>query len=209
MAKGERRKFLREFIKNPGSVGAIAPSSPQLASAMVRGLPGIENGSVLEFGPGTGAFTAAINDSLPANARYLGIEIEARFVELLGARFPNLEFEHGSAADASKIVDARGLRPVRAVISGLPFASLPVEIQDGIVKGLLDVLEPGSLFRTFQYVHAYRLPKAIRFRQQMSGLFGKLTRSRPILRNLPPAYCLTWTRSAQTEEAAHSDPSIA
>ncbi|MCA8971690.1 MAG: SAM-dependent methyltransferase [Planctomycetes bacterium] len=184
-------------MKNPKSVGAIAPSSAQLADAMVRGISELEPGStVLELGPGTGAFTAAIRDSLPAGVHYVGIEIEGRFVDLLRERFPGLEFAHGSAANAGRIVDERGRRPVRCVISGLPFASLPVEIQDGIVTALLDVLEPGAVFRTFQYVHAYRLPKAVRFRKQMGELFGRLERSKPVLRNLPPAYCLTWQRAA-------------
>lgn len=195
MAKGERRKFLREFMKNPKSVGAIAPSSASLARAMVDGIAAMpKDSTLLELGPGTGSFTAAIHDALPNFAHYLGIEIEARFVAMLEKRFPDFDFAHGSATDAKAIVDSRERRPVRFVISGLPFASLPVDVQDGIVRALIDVLEPGAVFRTFQYVHAYRMPKAVRFRAQMAAIFGELERSRPVLRNLPPAYCLTWRR---------------
>lgn len=195
MPKGEHRKFLSQFLRNPASVGAIAPSSAYLARAMVRGLSDCADGAVLEFGPGTGAFTAAIRDSLPQHCRYLGIEVEERFVDVLRTRFPDLDFAHASAADVRALCDERELGPVRAVISGLPFASLPVPVQDGIVSGLLEVLTPGASFRTFQYVHAYRLPKAQRFRKQMTKLFGPVVRSRPVLRNLPPAYSLTWTMS--------------
>lgn len=204
MPKGEPGKFLLQFLKSPTSVGAIAPSSVHLARAMVDGLDACAPGAVLEFGPGTGAFTAAIRDSLPKHCSYLGIEVEERFVDVLKSRFPDLRFEHGSAADVREICAKHELGPVRAIVSGLPFASLPLPVQDGIVRGILDVLSPGASFRTFQYVHAYRLPKAVRFRKQMSELFGTVRRSRAVFRNLPPAYSLTWTRSEKAPQHAKS-----
>ena len=186
--------FLKRFAGRPGSVGAIAPSSPALAAAMVDKLDVHEGQSVLEFGIGTGAFTGAIADCLPDPAAYLGIEIEEPFVELCRKRFPELRFEHASAADAGRLVEEFDLRPVRAVISGLPFASLPPEVQDGVLEALDDVLEEGSLFRTFQYAHAYVLPRARRFRAQMCARFGPMRRSRLVVANIPPAYALSWTR---------------
>ena len=186
--------FLKRFAGRPGSVGAIAPSSKALATAMVDGLSVEANEGVLEFGIGTGAFTAAIAACLPDPAAYLGIEIEEPFVELCRKRFPELRFAHASAADAARLVDEHGLRPIRAVISGLPFASLPPTVQDGILTALDEVLEEGSLFRTFQYAHAYVLPRARRFRVQMCDRFGPMRRSKLVAANLPPAYALSWTR---------------
>ena len=84
--------------------------------------------------------------------------------------------------------------PTRAIICGLPFASLPLATQDAIIDSLEDLVPPGGLFRTFQYVHAYFLPAAVRFRRRMNRTFGPHHRSPAVLANLPPAYVLTWSR---------------
>ncbi len=190
----DTRQFLSAFLRHPARVGAIAPSSPQLARAMVRDLHLPAGGCVIEFGPGTGPFTAELANLTGPNA-YLGIEREPRFVRVLENRFPQMRFVTGSAEDAVTLHAEAGLGPVRAVICGLPFASLPPSVQDGIVDALDQMLTPGCMFRTFQYVHAYGLPTAIRFRRRMRELFGRHHRSRPVLRNIPPAYVLTWQRS--------------
>ena len=49
--------FLKEYIKHPRTVGAVAPSSRRLANGMMMPID-FENAScILEFGPGTGVFT--------------------------------------------------------------------------------------------------------------------------------------------------------
>jgi phospholipid N-methyltransferase len=194
VTRADHAEFLRAFLRSPGRVGAVAPSSPALASAMVHGLDLAAGDTVVEFGPGTGAFTAAIRGCLPSPVAYLGIEIEPAFVTLLRQRFADLEFVQGSAADAPAILAERGRDRVRAILCGLPFASLPDDVQQGIVAALDQLVRPGTLFRTFQYAHAYLLPKAIRFRRRMHGLFGAHARSPIVLWNVPPAVTLTWRR---------------
>jgi phospholipid N-methyltransferase len=63
-----------------------------------------------------------------------------------------------------------------------------------ILESINDSLRPGGTFTTFQYVHAYRLPSAVAFRKQMSGLMGGVPRVRLVLRNFPPALVLTWQK---------------
>ena len=70
-------------------------------------------------------------------------------------------------------------------ISGSPVAIYALDLNPSILT------EDGE-FRTFQYVHAYGLPAARRFRAAMDRLFGSSTRSQPVLRNVPPAYVLTY-----------------
>ncbi len=187
-------EFLKAFIRNPGSVGAIVPSAPELARAMVRGLNVSAGESVLELGPGTGAFTAEIRNMLPDKHSYLGIEREAGFVELLKEKFPELQFVIASAEDASLLHATSGLGPVRVIISSLPFATLLASVRDNIIGSLEQLMAPGCVFRTFQYVHAYPLPSAIRFRRDMEARFGPCHRSQAILPNVPPAYVLTWEK---------------
>ncbi len=88
----------------------------------------------------------------------------------------------------------RGIEHVDHIISGLPFASLPVAMTRQILQGIERTLRPGGTFTTFQYVHGYGMPPGRLFRRQMSELMGALPRRRLVLRNFPPTYILTWTR---------------
>ncbi len=186
-------KFLRAFIKNPGSIGAIVPSAPELARAMVSNLQVGRGESVIELGPGTGSFTVEIRNILTESANYLGIEREAGFVQLLERKFPDMRFVAASAEDAWMIHAREGLGPVKAIVSSLPFATIVTSVRMNIIDNVERLMNPGCVFRTFQYVHAYPLPSAIRFRREMEARFGPCHRSAAVLPNVPPAYVLTWT----------------
>jgi phospholipid N-methyltransferase len=186
--------FLKVLLRAPGRTGAVAPSSVYLARAMVRGLRVEPGETVVEFGPGTGAFTAEIRRILPSPASYLGIEIEPRFAEMLRQRYPELPVLEGSAEDAVRLVAEAGRNRVKAIICGLPFASLPAGVQDRVIQAIDVLVGPGAQFRTFQYVHAYGLPPAVRFRRRMRERFGPHTRQATVSRNVPPAHVLSWSR---------------
>jgi phosphatidylethanolamine/phosphatidyl-N-methylethanolamine N-methyltransferase len=186
--------FLAAFLRSPARTGAILPSSPVLARAMVRGLQLGSGETVVEFGPGTGPFTRELRRILPDAACYLGIERDARMLRVLRQRYPELLFVEGSAEEARSYLQAAGRSRVRAIVCGLPFASLSPRVQDGVVETLDALVQPGAEFRTFQYVHAYGLPTAIRFRRRMAGVFGPHGRQAVVLRNLPPAFVLRWAR---------------
>ena len=185
--------FFGRFLKTPGQVGAVLPSSRYLARELVGELAALGEGDlVVEYGPGTGAITRRIAQTLPAGVRYLGIELEVSFVNKLRHHFPQLAFHHGSVADVERILgDVGAGRPAR-IISGLPFASLPRAVQDAVVEGTARVLQAHGQFRTFQYVHAYPLQTAQRFRRAMAAHFSTYQRSRPVVRNVPPAYVLAY-----------------
>lgn len=197
--EGQRRPildgigFFGRFLRNPATVGAVLPSSRYLSRAMVGRLELAPGELIVEYGPGTGPATAIVRDSLPAGAKYLGIELDPRFHRLLTERFPTLAFHHGSAADVRAILEQRGLpRPAR-ILSGLPFASLPPSIQDDVINGIVWALRGSDGdFRTFQYVHAYGLRAARRFRAMMQERFTGFERIGPIVRNVPPAFVLRY-----------------
>lgn len=186
--------FFGNFVKNPTSVGAVLPSSRFLSRALVGDLDHIQPGElVLEYGPGTGPATAVIQERLPAGARYLGIELQRSFHDVLTARYAGMDFHLGSAGDVKQILADRGLpRPAR-IISGLPFASLPAAVQDSVIDGLVWALGDSDCdFRTFQYAHAYGMKPARRFRGLMEERFESFERIGPIVRNVPPAFVLRY-----------------
>jgi phospholipid N-methyltransferase len=194
MLTRDSRAFLRGMKRNPGAVGAVAPSSPGLAKRMLEGIDFTQGGAILELGPGTGPITREIAARIASPSQYIGIERDAHFAQLLAVRYPQLRFIHGSAEDAKKFLHDAGVTDLRAIISGLPFASLPHAVQDRIIEELDSLLVPGVVFRTFQYFHALGLPRAMRFRRQMRLRFGHGKMSRPILLNVPPAVVLSWER---------------
>lgn len=184
--------FFGTFLGKPGSVGAVLPSTRYLARALVGRLDLLPGELVVEFGPGTGPMTAVIREHLPPNVHYLGIELEPKFHKMLVERYPTMAFELGSAADLPRILAARGLPKPTRIVSGLPFASLPAAVQDGVVDGVRGCLAPGGDFRTFQYVHAYGMRAAKRFRSLMDARFTSFERIGPIIRNVPPAFVLRY-----------------
>ena len=60
------------------------------------------------------------------------------------------------------------------------------------MEGTEKILACGGQYRTFQYVHAYRMQTAQRFRAAMETRFAQSERSRPVVRNVPPAFVLRY-----------------
>lgn len=195
--------FLRSLVRNPSAVGAVAPSSRYLAQAMLADLSLPVDRTVVEFGPGTGPFTEALLPRLADPNLYLGVDRDPDFVQLLKKRFAELNFVHGSAEQAPVYLKQRSLPPVGAIICGLPFASLPDAVQDQVIEAIQTMMsaDDDTTFRTFQYVHAYPLSSAVRFRRRMTQIFGPGRRSAVVWRNLPPAFVLSWSSIDRVESA--------
>ncbi len=193
--ENHRFHFLKTFLRNPLQVGAITPSSEKLAEAMLADLNLKPDELILELGPGTGAFTGYIRRIIPDTRLYCGIECEPRFVKILKSNYPDMRFVNGRAEQADELSRNLGLPPVKVIISGIPFANhWEDETQNSIIDTLDILMRPGAIFRTFQYVHAFTLPPAKRFRNMMNARFGNYQRSRMVLKNLPPAFVLTWQK---------------
>lgn len=183
------------FLRNPRTVGAVAPSSRALARAMVELLPSDRPVRLVELGPGTGALTGALADHLAPDSRFLAIELEPAFVRKIRQRWHNVDVVCASAERLEELVADRGLHPVDHIVSGLPFASLPKDMTRQILDGIEHTLRPGGTFTTFQYIYAYAWARpAAAFRGEMTERMGGPPAKRLVWRNLPPAFALTWTR---------------
>jgi phosphatidylethanolamine/phosphatidyl-N-methylethanolamine N-methyltransferase len=200
MAGGLRDHLLvlGRFLRSPRQTGTIAPSSRALAREMVRSLDLAHARNVVELGPGTGAFTEAIVSNIGPGSRLLVVEIEPGFAAEIRRRWPSIDCVCASAAELDTLVDARGMRPVDHIVSGLPFASLPGAVTREILGAIERSLKPGGTFTTFQYVHAFGWPAAVAFRKDMNARLGGEPTKSLVLWNIPPAWVLTWrTRSLQ------------
>lgn len=189
----ENLQFLQAFLKNPLKVGAIAPSSPELAAEMLQGIEPTDDSIVLELGVGTGAITRFLRDVIPSRESYLGIELDGDLVKTLNRNFPDLNIIQGNAAEAYSIHASSGLGKVRYVICCLPFVSLPKEVSEAVLAEITRFMDEGCELRIFQYAHGYFLPPAIKLREFLKNRYGKSRRSPLVLKNVPPAYTLTWS----------------
>lgn len=189
----ENIKFLRAFLKNPAKVGSIKPSSPELARKMIEAVTPDKDNAVLELGVGTGAITNFLKEILPDDRSYLGIELDRDLVRLLRRNFPDMQIVRGSAVDMCAIHERAGIGKISYVICSLPFVSLPNEVGRQIMLQIDKFMRQGCTFRTFQYAHGYYFPAAIKLREFMRHRYGKSKKSPLIVKNVPPAYTLTWS----------------
>lgn len=192
MRTDNRASFLREFVRDPLTVAAVAPSSRALADRVSAPVPSYGDPLVVELGPGTGAFTAAIQRRLEGRGRHLAVEINERFANPLVARYPQVDVVVADARDLRDVLAVRGYRGVDVIVSGLPWAAFTPRRQDELLDAVTDVLAPNGTFTTFAYTYARRLPPARRLRRSLLSRFEEVVLGRTVWANLPPAlvyYC--------------------
>lgn len=185
---GERLLFFSAFLRQPGRVGALAPSSHWLARAMLAGCDLRHAETVVELGPGTGSFTELILQRIGENTTFLALELAPEHARNLRRRFPGLRVFNDSAEALARYLARHGKRTVDCLISGLPWANMSPSLQDRITAAIFDCLSPTGVFTAFAYVHACWLPTARHFRRRLEQRFAQVKLSPIIWRNLPPAF---------------------
>jgi phospholipid N-methyltransferase len=180
--------FLRQFVRSPRTVGAVLPSSAALASAMLAPIDFASARTIVEFGPGTGAFTRAIAARLRPGCQYLGIDLNPEFVRALAADFPRLTFVRGSVADLTQILAASGIESIDAIVCGLPWAWLPIPLQQTVFAAIDRALVAGGVFVTFGYLQSLILPGAWALRRRLGRSFARVGHSPVVWANVPPAF---------------------
>ncbi len=181
-------RFLSSFVRHPIATGAVAPSSAHLAREMVNWIDWSEIGTCVEFGPGTGAFTPSILESMNDGTDFFAVELNEEFAELMTARFPDVDTLCRSVAHIGAICDERGVSSIDCIVCGLPWAAFSNELQHTLMEAMLSRLSDGGYFCTFAYLQGTILPAGIRFGRLLSESFPSVTRSRTVWRNLPPAF---------------------
>jgi phospholipid N-methyltransferase len=184
----KRNLILKQFIKNPGTIGALCPSSPALCKAMVSDINISWSRNVIELGPGTGAITYSILETIRPGTNFFTIELDVTIYEEFKKRFPHVKIYNDSASNMAKIIKTQGMDKVDTIISGLPWASFPYSLQREIMHPILESLRDGGYFTTFAYIQGVFIPSARRFRKILTENFSSVETSRVIWSNLPPAF---------------------
>ncbi len=176
--------FLRELMRSPARISALAPSSVALAREMARGLS-LETGPVLELGSGTGKITRAILDAGVPPENLTLCEMQDAFRDHLAGHFPGLPM----LRDATNLAELPAGQ-FGAVVSGLPLLSMPLAIQAKIVSGAFRALREDGVYIQFTYGLKPSIHAAVV--AEMGLLWSKSGRIWP---NLPPATVYRYRRT--------------
>lgn len=185
-----RLAFFAGFLRNPQEVGSVIPSSRFLEQRIMTAAGLADAQLVVELGPGTGGTTRAILSQLPSSAKLLTIDMSPEFIDLLNSiPDPRLINHLGSAEDLAQILKDRNLGAPDAVISGIPFSTMPSEIGHNVVMAIRASLADRGRFVAYQ------------FRGEVANI------TRPIMgepestmewRNVPPMRVYRWLKKPRT-----------
>jgi len=178
----ERLSFIKEYITKPRTVGAVIPSSKYLAHKMLENIDfGCAN-YIVEYGPGTGVFTKEMLQRRKSNTKILLLESNKAFYDLLMEKYkdePNLYIINDSVEFIEKYLTRFDIPWIDYIISGLPFASLPIEVSAKILDLTRENLKEEGKFITFQYT--------LLKKEFIQRYFPEVSIKRE-MRNVPPAY---------------------
>jgi phospholipid N-methyltransferase len=180
-------EFLRGFLRNPAQVGSVIPSSRRLEQRLVREAGMAEARTVVELGPGTGGTTAAFLKAMPSSARLLAIELDENFHSHLSETItdPRLILELGSADRLADYLHAHRMSAPDAIVSGIPFSTMPPEVSDRVAAAVAKVLRPGGRFVAYQ-VRAH-------VASFVSPYLGPAQKRWEVV-NIPPVRVFTWVK---------------
>lgn len=178
--------FLKSLLRNPRSIGAVAPSSPRL-SRLVASSVGPGASTILEVGAGTGAITGALIDRGIDPKRIFIIERDPDLVNYLQYRFPRVRVRCGDALHASSILTEERVGKIYTLLSSLPIRNFKPSDQIALMRAMLGALEPTG--QLVQYTYAPNCPIPVRPLGLKAECLGR------VWMNLPPAAVWRFTRS--------------
>src|SRR5690606_40115414 len=89
---------------------------------------------------------------LPAGGRLLAVELDAAFHRHVTAAIhdPRLALQLGSAEDLAGFLAAHGMAAPDAIVSGIPFSTMPRAVSQRVASAIAQVLRPGGRFVAYQ-----------------------------------------------------------
>ncbi len=171
--------FILNFLFHPRQNASLIPSSVLASKAMLEGINFSSVTSVVELGPGTGAFTKEVLKRCRPNTKILLIEVEESYIKILQEQFGDkVIIERASAHFMDAMLLKHHIEKVDLLISSLPF-SLPENIREELFASIKKHTDSGTIFRFFTYTPSLmkRIYKNFSIREVSF-----------VLRNIPPLW---------------------
>lgn len=187
-AQQDGAAFRRAIRQQPHQIGAIAQTGHRLAAHAAALIPDTATPHVVELGPGAGAITDVLHQSLPPDGRLTAVELNTPMVAHLRQTRPWLTVLHGDAAKLPDLLRDNDLPAPDLIVSALPWTLWTVQQQRDTLDALHAALAPGGAFTTIVTISAAPWPTARRFRRLLAEKFTTVRASPLVWRNMPPAY---------------------
>ncbi len=195
----DEARFIKAWLENPLTTGAVSPSSRSLCKTMARYVDPSLTGPVVELGPGTGPVTDALIRRGIAPERLVLVEFDAAFCRLLARRYPGCHVVHGDAYGLGRTLQGLLQSPAAAVISSLPLLTKPEHLRLALLFDAFALMRPEAPFVQFTYGLTSPIPKP-------DGPFDRSFQAKgsaPVWLNLPPAR--VWVYRSQREREGLGD----
>ena len=174
--------FLLEGLRNIGTTGTITRSSPALCKAAIDRIDFGSARTIVELGAGDGVITRHIRDRLHPDGKVIAFEVSEDLCdEMRAIGDPRLVVAQDSAENTPLWLGRIGAERADHIVSAIPFAALPPELGQRIVKAAKDNLRSGGCYNQVHY--------SLKTRSYYERAFGRVDARRVYL-NLPPAWVL-------------------
>lgn len=152
----ESRAFYRQFRTQYFTTGSILPSSRFLGRALARHVRASSPPrTILEIGPGTGAVTRVLVQTLAPGDQLDIVEINGDFVEVLQRRFAEdpvfIRVKDQCRIMHRPLQEVPGEAVYDFLISGLPLNNFPLTLVEDIFASYRRLLKPGGVLSYFEY----------------------------------------------------------
>ena len=181
--------FTKKLLAKGRAIAAVSPSGAIISRMMARQVDFSQPGVIVELGAGTGAITRAIIEQLQPHHRFIAVEIDSDFVDILRQRFPQYTVLKGDATNLAGPLHHLGVKQVKYIFSGLATPSLPVRGQERLHHWMRQMLDPNGTFVQITFVPLHS-PRRHLFQRYYSRLFHSV-RFTPVWRNVPPGGVFT------------------
>jgi len=147
----ENFSFFKSWARSPRTTGSIIPSTSSIGHTMGGYINLERDGYIVEIGAGTGALTQGLLKSGIHYKRIILVELNKNLVKHLNRKFPDVLVIHGDAQKLEELLPEHIKKDVQAIVSGLPFVSLPKKISYNILQAIEKLLPEKGIFLQFTY----------------------------------------------------------
>lgn len=190
----DEARFLKAWVENPGTTGAVSPSGKYLARMMARYVDPAVPGPVIELGPGTGPVTQALIERGVAVERLILVEYDPAFCTLLQDRFPGATIIQGDAYNLPETLAGKLAEPAAAIVSSLPLLNKPEADRVRMLHDAFDLLGDFGNVVQFTYGMISSVPRRMKNGQPNDF---QAEASPPVWLNIPPARVWSYRPAGQ------------
>lgn len=138
--------FFQKFLNKGLTISSAVPSSPAMVATILKHIDFDRPGTIVELGAGTGPITVEIIERLRPHHRFVMVENDPDFCEILRRRFPNTPLIQADASNLAEPLARMGIEKVDYVVSGLPTPNMPTRSAIRLWQWLQQALTPTGLF---------------------------------------------------------------